>query len=286
MERADAGRLFKSRQPGRRRKGWLATRGASMLSALALALGLTGCWRAAGARASPIVPTRLVAAAKKEGAGPHLHDADRRADRAAADQGVPGPGSGHRRQIRPRRQHCAGGAADQRGARQPDPGRHLAPGRRGRPADRGRHRRAARSAERQGPAGDLCRPEPALGRDQPRGALARLQHQAHPAGAGAAQLRRPHRSALQGQVRLEPEFGVRRLWLHRHRAQAHGRGERRGLSARARQAADHAGADGDPRRARPRDRRRIRHGPGDERTRTRISAPAWARRSPGCRSIP
>ena len=75
--------------------------------------------------------------------------------------------------------------------RQPGPGRHLAARRRRRPAGRGRHRRAARPAERQGAAGGLCRSQPALGHDQPRGALARLQHQARSAGTGAAQLRRP-----------------------------------------------------------------------------------------------
>ena len=118
-------------------------------------------WRLPRPRRAAAEPYRpdpaLVAAAKKEGqvliyttlivdqiVRPLIRD-------------VPGAGARHRRQIRARRQHGAGGAADQRGARQPDAGRYLAHGRRRRPADRGRHRGAVRPAERQGAA---ARPMP------------------------------------------------------------------------------------------------------------------------------
>ena len=181
-------------------------------SFVAVALLVAATTALAPARAAEIyVPDpKLLEAATKEGEVV-LYTTHRRPDRAAADQGVPRLRARRSSQVRAGRRPGAGGAADQRVARRPRPGRRMEHGGwRGGPAA-GRHCGAVRGSERAWIAGGARRPRPALGRDQYRRALGGLQHASRAQGRCAEELPGPARPALEAQDRLEPKIHDRRL---------------------------------------------------------------------------
>ncbi len=111
------------------------------------------------ARADDLSARSGAAGGRPEGRrGRPLHHADRRPDRAAADQGVPDLRAGRAGQICARRRARAGGAHDQRGARRPRAVGRLVHGRRRRSAPAGRlSRRRSRCRARR-----ACRPSSSI----------------------------------------------------------------------------------------------------------------------------
>ena len=231
---------------------------------------------------------KLVEAARKEGEVALVHDADRRSDRAAADQGVPAqiPGIDVKFVRIDSAQQVMRLINEARVGRTQADVWHVIDG--VAPLAAGERRGADSilpSAAR--PAGDADRSATGTG-SPPISPPARSP--TTPSWSPPEQVPRTHQDLLdprwKGAVRLASERHDRRLGLHRHRAASHGRGARHALSAQARQAGDRAAAGRHPRRARPRHRRRISDGPRNEQLARRHQRRASARRCAGCRSTP